>query len=470
MAVVGSGPGGFYTAYRVMSKIEGAVVDMYESLPVPFGLVRYGVAPDHPEVKNCQDKFSEVASSPRFNFIGNVSIGSDIPLSALKSHYDAVVLAYGASKDRQLNIPGENKLRGIYSARAFVGWYNGLPEYADLQPDLGAGEEAVVIGHGNVALDVARILLTDVDALRKTDITAYALDALSRSKVKRVRVVGRRGPMQASFTVKEVRELMNLPSVGFTPLDSSLLPEDPKSLPRVTRRLAQILAKGSSTDLDAAQKSWELRFLLTPKAFQSSPKDPNDLSSISFEQTAFTGSDPTDPSAKVQGTSQTTELPASLAFRSIGYKSETLQGLSELGIPFDDRLGIVPNDPHGRIITPNAGPGPQSAGHVAGLYCAGWVKRGPTGVIASTMDDAFTTADVIAQDWHDQVLFLNDRPSEVNSGWDGVREELGGKLQRRYTSWEDWQQIDAAERERGRVKGKEREKFSTVEEMLNVLK
>lgn len=216
MAVIGSGPAGFYAASKVMERIENAVIDMYEQLPVPFGLVRFGVAPDHPEVKvtrmsltyfgqglttvqNCQDKFQEVAESPNFNFIGNIGIGTKpdcVPLTSIAPHYDAILFAYGASEDRKLGIPGEDALKGMYSARAFVGWYNGLPEYADLAPNLSQGEEAVVIGQGNVALDVARILLSDVDALRKTDISEVALEALTRNRVKSVRVVGRRGPMQ----------------------------------------------------------------------------------------------------------------------------------------------------------------------------------------------------------------------------------------------------------------------------------
>lgn len=219
--MIGSGPAGFYAAYRLLAKVDGAVVDMYEKLPVPFGLARFGVAPDHPEVKvrggwergkvlgaditnrmlpmdvqNCEEKFTEVAGSPRFNFIGNIELGVDLPLQALKPHYDAIVFAYGAAKDKVLGIPGEEALHNVYSARAFVGWYNGLPEHRELAPDLTAGEDAVIIGQGNVALDVARILLTDVDALRKTDIAEHALEELARSRVKRVRVVGRRGPMQ----------------------------------------------------------------------------------------------------------------------------------------------------------------------------------------------------------------------------------------------------------------------------------
>ncbi|KAJ8112820.1 hypothetical protein ONZ43_g5303 [Nemania bipapillata] len=193
MAVVGSGPAGFYTAYRVMSCVQHAKVDMFEALPVPFGLVRFGVAPDHPEVKNCQDKFEQVASSPDFTFIGNVAIGNQgdhfqgctIPLASLMRHYDAVVFAYGASKDKTLGIPNESELRGIYSAREFVGWYNGLPEYADLAPDLTQGEDAVIIGQGNVALDVARMMLQNVDVLRKSDITEAAIETLSKSRIKR---------------------------------------------------------------------------------------------------------------------------------------------------------------------------------------------------------------------------------------------------------------------------------------------
>ncbi len=237
VALVGSGPAGFYTAHRVMSRLQ-AKVDMYEALPVPFGLVRFGVAPDHPEVKvgkratahiasfsgrwltrllqNCQAKFEEVAASDDFTFIGNMSIGSSsghaegasIPLATLMRHYHAVVFAYGASRDRTLGIPGES-LGGVYSAREFVGWYNGLPEHAGLAPDLTRGDEAVVVGQGNVALDVARMLLEDVDALRKTDMAEYALEALSRSRVRRVHVVGRRGPMQVIAS-----ERLSLPNWG----------------------------------------------------------------------------------------------------------------------------------------------------------------------------------------------------------------------------------------------------------------
>ncbi|KAN0071286.1 hypothetical protein V8E54_010717 [Elaphomyces granulatus] len=489
VAIVGSGPAGFYTAYRLLTKIQDAVVDMYEQLPVPFGLVRYGVAPDHPEVKNCQEKFTEVATSPRFNFIGNVALGSQLPLSALKPHYDAIVFAYGASKDKELGIPGEEAIHYVHSARAFVGWYNGLPEYLDLAPDLSAGENAVIVGQGNVALDVARILLTDVDVLRKTDISEYALEVLAKSRIKRVRVVGRRGPMQAAFTIKEVREMLQLPSVSFDPIPRGLLPPELviTSLPRPQKRLIQLLTKGSSTHPDEATKSWSLDFLLSPRSLHWSSQFPYRLSHVQFTRNELDPSDPFSPGAKTtpfalsSGLPARVNIPANIFFRSIGYKSSPLPGFEGLGIRFNDRRGIIPNDGFGRVIssvkpveessTPDGSLSP-----LPGLYCAGWVKCGPTGVIASTMTDAFATADIIATDWKarssvgdGRISFLNlSTGGSTGLGWEGVRPEAENRGLSP-TSWRDWELIDAAERERGRQKGKTRDKFSRVEEMLQIV-
>ncbi|KAL2061059.1 hypothetical protein VTL71DRAFT_9111 [Oculimacula yallundae] len=469
MAVIGSGPAGFYTAYKVMSKIQNSVVDMYEQLPVPFGLVRFGVAPDHPEVKNCQDKFTEVAESPRFNFVGNISIGDQagsLPLRSLLPHYDAILFAYGASKDRTLGISGEDTLKGIYSARAFVGWYNGLPEYADLTPDLTFGEEAVVVGQGNVALDVARILLQDPEILKETDITTNAVQTLRRSRVKRVRVVGRRGPMQGAFTIKEVRELMKFPSVAFHPIDTSLIPEDVTKLPRPTKRIMEVLKKGSGASVSSAPKSWSLDFCLSPKSFTPSRESLTQLGGMSFERTTL-DPDPLAFGAKAIGTNETVDVPASLAFRSIGYKSEALSEFTELGIPFNDRSGTIPNDHLGRVINDAEDwTDEKRAKHLPGMYCAGWVKRGPTGVIASTMDDAFSTADSIAMDWYGKVPFMNAGGDGL--GWEGVKNEAEKRGCRR-VSWEDWKKIDSVERSEGQKSGKVREKFTRVEDMLAVL-
>lgn len=452
-----------------MNKIQDAVVDMYEQLPVPYGLVRFGVAPDHPEVKNCEDKFEEVAQSPRFNYIGNVKVGYDIDLVKMKPHYNAILFSYGASEDKKLGIPGED-LPGIFSAREFVGWYNGLPQFQDLAPNLETGDQAVIIGQGNVALDVARILLTPVDKLRHTDITEQALRTLGRSKVKSVKVVGRRGPLQASFTVKEVRELMRIDGVAFEPIDPTFYPSDIKQLGRVQRRIGEVLLKGTKTTIQESDKSWGLAFLKAPKSMNAAGL--NHLSSVTFSNQVFASEDDRfSPSDRVVPTEEETNIPAALAFRSVGYKSAALPGLFDLGVPFDTKMGIIPNDRYGRVMTPSTGPGTLSVGHIPGLYCAGWVKRGPTGVIASTMDDAFTSADVIAQDWDAQVPFLNAEQSENKStglGWDGVKEEVLAKNLRPLT-WEDWKVIDNMERARGKKLGKEREKFGTVEDMLKTL-
>ncbi|KAM7204441.1 hypothetical protein V8F20_003557 [Naviculisporaceae sp. PSN 640] len=481
VAVIGSGPAGFYTTYRLMSKVHGAKVDMYEQLPVPFGLVRFGVAPDHPEVKNCREKFEEVAASPDFTFVGNVSVGDQpghpeagrIPLASILRHYNAVVFAYGSSKDKTLGIPGESDLKGIYSAREFVGWYNGLPEHADLAPDLTQGDEAVIIGQGNVALDVARMLLEDVDVLRKSDITAHALETLSKSKIKRVHVVGRRGPMQAAFTIKEVRELMKLPPVAFHPVDQSLLPPDIKALPRAPRRLIELLLKHSEqqppTSATLKPKSWSLDFCLSPKKFLPNPSSPLTLGSTEFERTSL--SDPFSPNAYALGTGETLTFPSSIAFRSIGYKSTPLKEFADIGIPFDERRGVIDNDGHGRVWheerTQDAA---QTFGHFPGLYCAGWVKRGPTGVIASTMEDAFATADAIAEDLSKgNVPFLRHKEGRPAKGWEGVRADTGVDKKAKVVGWEDWLKIDQAERERGKGDGKEREKFTRTADMLAVL-
>lgn len=274
---------------------------------------------------------------------------------------------------------------------------------------------------------------------------------------------------QAAFTVKEARELMNIPSVAFEPINPSLYPPDTKKLPRVQKRIADVLLKGSKATLHDAPRSWALDFLRAPKSMNT---DSTHLSSVTFTTQQFApDADPSDKSARVVPTGEETTIEASLAFRSVGYKSTSLPGLSDLGVPFDTKLGIIPNDIHGRVITPSAGPGNLTAGHVHGLYCAGWVKRGPTGVIASTMQDAFTSADIIAQDWADGVPFLNDVQGESKStglGWDGIKEEVMSKGIRPL-SWADWKRIDEAERARGKSKGKQREKFASVQEMLKAL-
>ena len=373
-----------------------------------------------------------------------MEVGKDLPLSALASNYDAVLFAYGASYDRALGIPGED-LNGVYSARAFVGWYNGLPEYSGLAPRLDSSDTAVVIGHGNVALDVARTLLTDVKTLRKTDITEEALDALSKSRVRKVHVVGRRGPLQASFTVKEVRELMELGPVNFQPIPSELLPDPDVKLSRVPKRMSQLLSKHSTRAIKGYSKTWSLDFLQSPVRFHGSTQSPTDLDSVDFVHNVFVhDSDPFDGRTRIKATEKVSNVKTSLAFRSVGYKAEPLPGMDELGIQFDQASGTVPNE-GGRV---------QSAeGHLTGLYAAGWVKSGPNGVIATTMEDAFATAEAIAADW--------DSQESTKHGWGAVKALIPQRV-----DWKGWLRIDAAELARGERKGKAREKFTRVEDML----
>lgn len=392
-------------------------------------------------------------------------------LSTLLRHYDAVLFSYGASKDRTLGIPGEATLKRLYSAREFVGWYNGLPEFADLDPDL-SQNEAVVVGQGNVALDVARILLEDVDKLRKTDMAGYALDALSRSQVRRVRVVGRRGPMQAAFTIKELRELMNLPGVAYEPTDtSSLIPPDLKALPRARKRLMEVLVKGSKTLPTAgASRSWTLDFCLSPTAFHPDSAQPGAVGATTFQHN-FLSPDAFDPQARPVAADKTTTMSSPVVFRSVGYKSTPIPEFESLGVSFDPQRGVVGNDEtFGRVV--RSSDGREGPGLFHGLYCAGWVKRGPTGVIASTMEDAFMTASTIAEDWKSGKSFLadnnlvNDR-AEESVGWDGVRSEVGSQLSPGVVDWQGWLAIDRAERQRGQEKGKEREKFTNIVDMLS---
>jgi adrenodoxin-NADP+ reductase len=264
---------------------------------------------------------------------------------------------------------------------------------------------------------------------------------------------------------------MKIPSVAFHNIDPSFYPADIKKLPRVQKRTAEVLLKGSIATPQDVPRSWELDFLKAPTSMNAESES-NHISSMTFRKQQFVpDANPLDPSARVQPTDEDITVPASLAFRSVGYKSTALPGLSDLGVPFDSKLGIIPNDVHGRVVTPDAGPGTLTAGHVAGLYCAGWVKRGPTGVIASTMQDAFTSADIIAYDWENNVPFLNGAHGEEKStclGWEGVKDRVEAKGVRPL-SWADWKKIDEAERARGKEKGKEREKFTSVAEMLKVL-
>ncbi|KAI8826195.1 uncharacterized protein EV422DRAFT_515705 [Fimicolochytrium jonesii] len=457
VGIIGAGPAGFYTAQHLLKNLPNVHVDMYDSLPIPYGLIRYGVAPDHWEVKNVIHKFDLLSQDPRFTFIGNVTIGRDLDLTELKPRYDALLFSYGASEDQKLSLPNEDTIPNVFSARAFVGWYNGTPEYADLKPDLVSSDTAVVVGQGNVALDVARTLLRPVEELAKTDITEYALEALRGSRVRHVRLVGRRGPLQIAFTSKELREMIALPDTKLN-LDVALLDSHVKAsasiMDRQRQRLMDLLRKGATKTFPANNpptKSWTLDFLRSPVALET--RDDGQLEAMMVERNRLEG----DLGApKAVGTGEMEVLKAGLLVRSIGYRSAPLPGL-----PFDERRGRVPNV-RGRVVDEdNTTPSPP-------LYVAGWVKRGPTGVIAATMYDAVETADTIIDDVRSgNIPSLTPATSKTSGGFASVKPLLDARgIQT--VSFEGWKRIDDVEVRRGEEVGKPREKVVRVEDMLRV--
>ncbi|XP_048222351.1 NADPH:adrenodoxin oxidoreductase, mitochondrial isoform X2 [Perognathus longimembris pacificus] len=449
ICVVGSGPAGFYTAQHLLKHHPQARVDIYEKQPVPFGLVRFGVAPDHPEVKNVIHTFTQTARSDRCAFWGNVVIGKDVTVPELREAYHAVVLSYGAEDHRALGIPGE-ELPGVLSARAFVGWYNGLPENRELVPDLSC-DTAVILGQGNVALDVARILLTPPEHLEKTDITEAALGVLRQSQVKTVWIVGRRGPLQVAFTIKELREMIQLPGTRplLDPKDFSGLGGSVKEVPRPRRRLTELLLRtateepreGEAARHARAPRAWGLRFFRSPQRVLPSP-DGRRAAGIRLAITRLEGGE----AARAVPTGDTEDLPCGLVLSSVGYKSRPI----DPSVPFDPTLGIIPNT-EGRVVD------------VPGLYCSGWVKRGPTGVIATTMTDSFLTSQQLLQDLKAGLL-----PSDPRPGWAAIQALLRSRGVRP-VSFSDWEKLDAEEVSRGQSAGKPREKLVDPREMLRLL-
>jgi adrenodoxin-NADP+ reductase len=420
-----------------------------------------------------QHGFEETSLSGDFRFLGNVPVGAEdgVGVDVLSRYYDAIVFAYGAAKTRKLGIEGE-ELRGIHSAGDFVGWYNGLPSHKDMKFDLN-GENAVVIGHGNVALDVARMLLTPTSQLAKTDITDYALSALEKSRVKNVYIVGRRGIIQAAFTVKELRELTQIPGVEFTPIieNKELQLPDGNKLTRVPKRIMQILNTeiNKQRDIryrsDQFEKRCRMIFLLSPTRFRSSKADGH-VSHAEFAKQRLV--EPADPNSKVVPIKEITSIPTHLVFTAIGYTSDSLAGMSDLKV--DVVRGVIPNKA-GRVETVSTADfGYVEADaamreQVPGMYVSGWVKTGPTGVIATTMYSAFETGDSLVRDWNEGKEFLE--PDAKVKGWDGFKkevEQVGGKP----VEWKDWKIIEAEENLRGEFVGKEREKIVDIQEMIEL--
>lgn len=451
ICIVGSGPAGFYTAQQILRKSD-CEVDIYEKLPVPFGLIRYGVAPDHPEIKIVTNSFTKIAKHEKCRFFGNVNVGYDITLSELLLAYNAVVLAYGASKDNELGIPGED-CPNVFSARKFVSWYNGHPKHVNDKYDLD-NEVAVIVGHGNVALDAARILLRNTDELKVTDIAQHAMECLLKSKVKKVVLIGRRGPTQVSFTIKELREMLRLKDCSpvMSLNDFAGIPEIIPDLPRSKKRLVELLYNTAvDSENKASDKKFEIKFFRSPKQIIC-----EDGKTKKIVLQVNTVEDSTEQ-AQVISTKEREELDCGLVLRSVGYKSMSID--SEL--PFNYRKFIVPNE-GGRVTAREEWPPTQTWKTTNSLYCSGWVKSGPVGVILSTMNGGYETAEKILEDIPKQRHF-----SLHKSGRDMI---LGDLVKRgiRYTTFDDWLKINEVELERGKAAGKFREKICNVEEMLKI--
>uniref|UniRef100_A0A1I8P8K2 NADPH:adrenodoxin oxidoreductase, mitochondrial n=1 Tax=Stomoxys calcitrans TaxID=35570 RepID=A0A1I8P8K2_STOCA len=436
ICIVGAGPAGFYAAQNILKQMQDVKVDVIDKLPVPFGLVRFGVAPDHPEVKNVINTFTKTAGNERFSFYGNVALGKDVSLKDLRERYHIILLTYGADQDRRLGIENESQAN-VLSARNFVAWYNGLPGAENLNPDL-SGKTVTIVGQGNVAVDVARMVLSPIDELKKTDITSYALDYLANSKVEQVYLVGRRGPLQVAFTIKELREMLRLPNVTthWRPEDFQGISDVVDKLARPRKRLTELMLKSLSEQKPKIEtkKQFLPIFLRSPKQL----KDQNLLFTINEMQ-----------QDKAVATTLEESLPADLVLRSIGYKSSC----ADNELCFDTKAGLVPNI-HGRVLKDVN----DKTSVVQGLYTAGWLGTGPTGVILTTMNVAFSVAKSICDDIQAKKINME----ESKAGLDDILKD------KPYVTWQGWEKIDAEEIKRGDLVGKPREKIVKIEEMLKV--
>lgn len=460
VCVIGSGPAGFYTTEKILKKHEGAEVDILDRLPTPFGLVRSGVAPDHPETKIVTNQFSRVAQNERCSFLGNVPLGSSVSLSELRDIYHVVVLAYGAESDRTLGIPGED-LAGIHSAREFVWWYNGHPDYRHFAPDLKSSDTAVILGQGNVALDVARILLRPTEELAKTDIATHALAALKESSIRKVYLVGRRGPVQAACTAKELREILGIEDMHIHIQEADLVktPADEEELKnnRIHRRVYELLSKAAasqSSHQSTGQRELHFVFFRKPEMFLESEDLTGHVGGVHFEKTILKESSSSCKSVAV-GTGQFEDLKCRLVLKSIGYKSVPVDEL-----PFDTYRGVVPNY-RGRVLSDTS----ENSTLLQGVYVCGWLKRGPTGIIGTNLHCAEETIASISEDLEKGSLASDIRlPKPGREGLVQILDDRNIKV----IPFSGWQKIDAEERRRGNLNNKPREKLTTWEELLEV--
>jgi ferredoxin--NADP+ reductase len=464
IAVVGSGPAGFYAAGHLLKATDGNIeVDMLERLPTPWGLVRSGVAPDHPKIKSVTRIYEKTAAHPRFRYFGNVTFGEHVSRDEMLDHYHAIVYATGSPSDRPLGIPGED-LPGSHAATDFVGWYNGHPDHTHLEVDLLSAERAVVIGNGNVAIDVARMLVLAPSELAPTDTADHALEVLAASNVNEVVILGRRGPAQAAFTNPELLELGELADadviVDSDELERALAVNDPNAEAYITsRRNVEILRDYASRTPHGHPKRIVLRFLLSPAAFL--PDDRGHLGAVELTHNELV---PTpDGGLRAQPTDERETITTGLAFRAIGYR-----GIPLPGVPFDERSAVIPNQA-GRVLDPD------SKAQLPGEYVVGWIKRGPSGVIGTNKKDAQETVDAMLADLAALVSANGNRPAPEQSSVHtptspeaAAVEALLRSRQPELITYSGWEAIDSHERALGEPEGRPRVKLTSIEELLRV--
>ncbi|BBX48662.1 ferredoxin--NADP(+) reductase FprA [Mycobacterium cookii] len=444
VAIVGSGPSGFFAAASLFKAADAddnldIAVDMLEMLPTPWGLVRSGVAPDHPKIKSISKQFEKTADDPRFRFFGNVAIGEHVSASELAEQYDAVVYAIGTQSDRPLNIPGE-ELPGSVAAVDFVGWYNAHPHFEDATPDL-SGARAVVVGNGNVALDVARILVTEPDELARTDIADHALESLRPRGVQEVIVIGRRGPLQAAFTTLELRELADLENVDVVvdPADfENISEDDAAAVGKVCKQNIKVLKGYVGRELRPGHRRIVFRFLTSPIEIGGAER----VETIVLGTNELVSDDNGRVVAKDTGTRE--ELPVQLVVRSVGYR-----GVPTPGLPFDEKSGTIPNT-DGRVD------GSRNE------YVVGWIKRGPSGVIGTNKKDSQDTIDTLLADLAGAELpdFGADHADKL-AAWLADR-------QPKLVTDAHWKLIDEHERSSGEPHGRPRVKLPNLAKLLHI--
>ncbi|MEV2220684.1 FAD-dependent oxidoreductase [Nocardia vinacea] len=443
VAIVGAGPAACYAADELLRRCD-VEVEMFDRLPTPWGLVRAGVAPDHPGTKTVSGLFESAFRRETLQYYLNVEVGSHISHEELLAHHHAVIYAVGASSDRRLGVPGED-LPGSHSATEFVAWYNGHPDYADRKFDL-SGERAVIVGNGNVALDVARVLTVDPDELAKTDIADHALDALRGSNIREVVVLGRRGPLQAAYTSPEFLALTHLKGVDIVVEEADLtldpgsqaLLDDPEVEPSLELKytLAKEYAAGRR---DPANKRIVFRYLVSPTAVHGA----DHVESVEFAHNELVSEN---GQLVARTTDRSETLDAGLVLRSIGYKGEPIKDL-----PFDERRAVVPNE-HGRVIGEDGIPLP-------GVYVSGWIKRGPRGVIGSNRIDSEETVEHLLADFTSGKLGVPQADR-------AALKALIAQRQADLVDREGWKAIDTAEKSAGKASGRPRVKLTTREDLL----